>query len=109
LLLRLLSVRRQWLTTTHNSSSDSDNDDNGEEKDDGHRSNPAAEAAAEAGDVIVDEFDAALELMSGLEGGDDGELPDAAVVGLYKLNTAAPSLEGAWFQPLELIKWEKLV
>ncbi len=91
MLLRLLSVRRQWLTTTHNSSSDSDNDDNGEEKDDGHRSNPAAEAAAEAGDVIVDDFDAALELMSGLEGGDDGELPDAAVVGRVQVKSSLPT------------------
>ena len=64
----------RWLTTT------SRDDEGGDEE------NPAAEAAAEAGDVIVDEYDAVLELMSGLEGGDDGELTDAAVVGAVPIH-----------------------
>ena len=34
--------------------------------------------------MIVDEFDAALELMSGLLGGDDGDLSEADVATLYE-------------------------
>jgi|AntAceMinimDraft_1070359.scaffolds.fasta_scaffold18761_3 SET and MYND domain-containing protein len=78
LLLRLLSVRRQWLTT---SSKTMTQDVNVEinttaaaavgvvAAETSSSRNPAAEAAAEAGDVIVDDYDAVLELMSGLEVG----------------------------------------
>ena len=41
--------------------------------------NPAAIAAAEDGDVIVDGYDALEGLMSGVDGGDDGELSHDAV------------------------------
>ena len=40
---------------------------------------PAAIAAAEDGDVIVDGYDALEGLMSGVDGGDDGELSHDAV------------------------------
>lgn len=46
---------------------------------------PAAEAAARDGDVIVDDYDAVLELMSGLQGGDDGLLSDDAVATLHEV------------------------
>lgn len=81
LLLRLLSVRRRWLTTTTTKNRDDDDEMNTARR----RNDPAADAAAEAGDVIVDDYDALLELMSGLEGGDDGALPDDAVATLYEV------------------------
>ena len=69
-------------------------EDDEEEEDGGGGRKPdcAAEAAAEAGDVIVDDYDAVLELMSGLEGGDDGELPDNAVATLYEVAKQAKYL-----------------
>ena len=76
LLLRLLSVRRRWMTRV---------DEEGEgEEEEAAEITPAAEAAAEAGDLIVEGFDAVMDLMSGLDGGDDGELPDDAVATLYE-------------------------
>ena len=48
---------------------------------------PAAIAAAEDGDVIVDGYDALEGLMSGVDGGDDGELPHDAVVTIAEVAT----------------------
>jgi SET and MYND domain-containing protein len=71
LLLRALAVRRRALDAA--ADGDASDDDSDEDDDD-----PAAAAAAEDGDVIVDGYDSLEGLMSGMDGGDDGELPDAA-------------------------------
>lgn len=89
LLLRLLSVRRRWFADA--AAADSEDD----VADDEGRGDPAVEAAAAAGDVIVDDFEAFAELMSGLEGGDDGELPEAAVATLHEVAKQAKYLVAA--------------
>ena len=67
LLLRALAVRRRALDAA--ADGDASDDDSDDEDD------PAAAAAAEDGDVIVDGYDSLEGLMSGMDGGDDGELP----------------------------------
>ena len=56
---------------------------------------PAAIAAAEDGDVIVDDYDALEGLMSGMDGGDDGELPHDAVVTIAEVAKQARFLLAA--------------
>ena len=56
---------------------------------------PAAIAAAEDGDVIVDDYDALEGLMSGMDGGDDGELPHYAVATIAEVAKQARFLLAA--------------
>ena len=56
---------------------------------------PAAIAAAEDGDVIVDGYDALEGLMSGVDGGDDGELPHDAVATIAEVAKQARFLLAA--------------
>ena len=56
---------------------------------------PAAIAAAEDGDVIVDDYDALEGLMSGMDGGDDGELPHDAVATIAEVAKQARFLLAA--------------
>jgi len=56
---------------------------------------PAASAGIEDGDVIVDDYDALEGLMSGMDGGDDGELPHDAVATIAEVAKQARFLLAA--------------
>ena len=78
LLIRVLSVRRRQRDVVASS-----------------YATAASDAAAASGDVIVDDVDAFDALMSGVDGGDDGELPESSIAMLHEVAKQAKFLVAA--------------